>query len=368
MTHLSPDGGAVSPPPAMLSRQVLDVQIALRRARLAELEAEMIAACEAAALGAHAREQARLRARALGPGDLASLSRRRHAAGSDLRPAHAPSSPGNRPTRTADDTADRRLIGHGGLSAALPLPRDHARSGSTRGSSTAAGPRRHRRTSRQARLVLLTRHTGRVRAIVMIRSSVRIPSPPFGACRRTERTGGARRRRGHRAADPRGRVPSIPPTSANAAGSPVMRTARSNAWRRQRRSSVIGGMKPDGQAISPSVWIDPPCRAGSRVAARFRRGPVMDLRSFPASRESRCAVSASPPRMRAVWAGRRPPRKGGSSPCSLARASCGVALVPRESAPFSPAAYARPRKPHPRGRTPAQRRRDLPGREKGSRS
>ena len=53
MTHLSPGGGAMSPPPAMLSRQALDVQIARRRARLAELEAEMIAACEAAAL-AHA--------------------------------------------------------------------------------------------------------------------------------------------------------------------------------------------------------------------------------------------------------------------------------------------------------------------------
>ena len=49
MTPLSPDGGAV--PPAILSRQALDVQIARRRAHLAELETEMIAACEAAALG-----------------------------------------------------------------------------------------------------------------------------------------------------------------------------------------------------------------------------------------------------------------------------------------------------------------------------
>ena len=49
MTPLSPDGGAV--PPAILSRQALDVQIAHRRAHLAELETEMIAACEAAALG-----------------------------------------------------------------------------------------------------------------------------------------------------------------------------------------------------------------------------------------------------------------------------------------------------------------------------
>jgi len=41
-----------------------------------------------------------------------------------------------------------------------------------------------------------------------------------------------------------------------------------------------------------------------------------------------------------------------------------VAQVPRKGAPFTPAAYARPKKPHPRGRTPAQRRRDLPGSEK----
>jgi hypothetical protein len=53
VTHLSPDGGSVSPPPVWLNRQVLDQQIARRRARLVALEAEMIAACEAAAMGAH---------------------------------------------------------------------------------------------------------------------------------------------------------------------------------------------------------------------------------------------------------------------------------------------------------------------------
>jgi hypothetical protein len=51
MTYLAPVGGAMSPPPSMLSRQMLDLKIVLRRARLAELEIEMIAACEAAALG-----------------------------------------------------------------------------------------------------------------------------------------------------------------------------------------------------------------------------------------------------------------------------------------------------------------------------
>ena len=49
MTYLSPAGGSVSPSPAPLSRQVLDQQVARRRARLVALEAEMIAACEAAA-------------------------------------------------------------------------------------------------------------------------------------------------------------------------------------------------------------------------------------------------------------------------------------------------------------------------------
>ena len=71
MTQLSLDGGALSPP-STLSRQaptgassacpatpdpfngqmLLTLQIAFRRERLAALEAEMTAACEAAALGA----------------------------------------------------------------------------------------------------------------------------------------------------------------------------------------------------------------------------------------------------------------------------------------------------------------------------
>ena len=51
MTYLSPVGGAMSPPPSMLSHPVLALKIVLRRARLAALETEMIAACEVAALG-----------------------------------------------------------------------------------------------------------------------------------------------------------------------------------------------------------------------------------------------------------------------------------------------------------------------------
>jgi hypothetical protein len=60
MTHLSSDGGA-SPPSAIFSRQALDLQIARRRARLAELETEMIAACEATALGTRPRTGARFK-------------------------------------------------------------------------------------------------------------------------------------------------------------------------------------------------------------------------------------------------------------------------------------------------------------------
>jgi len=76
MTHLPPTGGAASPPPSTfprisiqpapaqpalphpLDRQVLTLKVACRRARLAELEAEMIAVCEAAALGYPSRASA----------------------------------------------------------------------------------------------------------------------------------------------------------------------------------------------------------------------------------------------------------------------------------------------------------------------
>jgi hypothetical protein len=55
MTFLPPVGGVMSPPPAILSSQVLDLQVRVRRARLAELETQMIAACEAAAGGMRPR-------------------------------------------------------------------------------------------------------------------------------------------------------------------------------------------------------------------------------------------------------------------------------------------------------------------------
>lgn len=59
MTYFFPDGGVLPPPSPALSRRFPDrpaaaplaTQIELRRARLADLEARMIAACEAAALG-----------------------------------------------------------------------------------------------------------------------------------------------------------------------------------------------------------------------------------------------------------------------------------------------------------------------------
>jgi hypothetical protein len=76
MTYLSPDGGAAPPLPSAfprtsirpapvqpalphpLDRQVLMLKIARCRARLAELEAGMIAACEAAAPGDPSRASA----------------------------------------------------------------------------------------------------------------------------------------------------------------------------------------------------------------------------------------------------------------------------------------------------------------------
>jgi hypothetical protein len=78
MIRHRPDGGAMPQPPAMLnlqaltqpssvrpalphplsSQMLLTLQIAARHARLAELEAEMIAACEAAAPGSRSRTNA----------------------------------------------------------------------------------------------------------------------------------------------------------------------------------------------------------------------------------------------------------------------------------------------------------------------
>lgn len=52
MTHPSPGSGAGAQPPTLLSRAMLERQIALRRMRLAELEAALIADCETAAQGA----------------------------------------------------------------------------------------------------------------------------------------------------------------------------------------------------------------------------------------------------------------------------------------------------------------------------
>ena len=51
MIQLSSTGEAEAPPPARLDRETLETQTTHRRVRLAELESEMIAACEAAAGG-----------------------------------------------------------------------------------------------------------------------------------------------------------------------------------------------------------------------------------------------------------------------------------------------------------------------------
>jgi hypothetical protein len=54
MALCSPDGAVMLRTPAAFSRQALTPHIVRRRAALAALEAEMIAACETAALGVHA--------------------------------------------------------------------------------------------------------------------------------------------------------------------------------------------------------------------------------------------------------------------------------------------------------------------------
>jgi hypothetical protein len=67
MTHLFPGGGAMSPasahpalPHPFSGQTLLTLQIAFRRTRLAELEAGMVAACEAAAMGTRSRKTATL--------------------------------------------------------------------------------------------------------------------------------------------------------------------------------------------------------------------------------------------------------------------------------------------------------------------
>jgi hypothetical protein len=58
MPHCFSDDGATSRALSILSRAMLDAQIARRRAALAVLEAEMTAACELADLGARLRASA----------------------------------------------------------------------------------------------------------------------------------------------------------------------------------------------------------------------------------------------------------------------------------------------------------------------
>ena len=142
-------------------------------------KSRMIAACEAAALGARPRTGA-TRSASMGPGDLAPLPRRRHAAGSDLRPAHAPSSPGNRPARTADDTADHCLISrHGAFTGPLPCPVTAAPEAPNRPRPQAhepsadANPGKARPAS--------TQHTGG-RAGASITHPSYSPPLPLGAC------------------------------------------------------------------------------------------------------------------------------------------------------------------------------------------
>jgi hypothetical protein len=67
MTFISPVGGSMPPPSEMLSRQVLDMEVQVRRARLAELEAEMIAAARRRH-GVRASKRVRVSSASIGTG------------------------------------------------------------------------------------------------------------------------------------------------------------------------------------------------------------------------------------------------------------------------------------------------------------
>ena len=86
MTHCSSDDDATPRPASILNCAMLDTQIARRRMAIAALEAEMTAACEAAAFGA--------RLRTLAPADHADWDRtalqRYLAAAMRLEPDYGP--------------------------------------------------------------------------------------------------------------------------------------------------------------------------------------------------------------------------------------------------------------------------------------
>ena len=193
------------------------------------------------------------------------------------------------------------------------------------------------------------------------------PSLPHGA-KPAEPTGRARQRR----VTPSGRPANPRSDHPFNHGERGMRLDRANdrpsTFGRQSGAARCRRHDAGQQATNPSIWID-------RRAVRkrvWRHLPV----GLPGHEASLCHCPVGSP----VWRVGVTP----SDACGLGRASSSakgwvltmlarkgelrVAPVPRKRAPFSPAAYARPKKPHPRGRTPARRRRDLPGRETGSRS
>ncbi len=185
--------------------------------------------------------------------------------------------------------------------------------------------------------------------------------PNRGTGRQNTRTGG------HRAV-PQTSVQAPPSTTAHAAGNLIAPATGSQKYGRQ--SGEVRYRRPDtGQkAISSARWID-------RRTVRKPLWPHFSDSLFGHD-PSLCHCPVGSPMGRvgvtpsdACGLGRAPSSAKGWVLTMLARKGelC-VALVPRKGAPFSPPAYARPKKPHPRGRTPARRRRDRPGRETGSKS
>ena len=209
MTHLPLAGGAASPPPSTfprtsirpapaqpafphpLDRQVLTLKIACRRARLAELEAEMIAACEAAAVGTWSQASAVSKHKHR---DRTVWHRphHRHPAGSSLRSPDASPSSRNRPARTADRTADRCLSGCSPRPPALPAR--CVRSGNTPSApSRSRGEQAHLGNKPGKARCALARPFQRFGAIVTLPSPVHIHTLPSGA-KSAEPTGEARQR------------------------------------------------------------------------------------------------------------------------------------------------------------------------------
>ena len=177
-----------------------------------------------------------LRPRTLEPNDLASLPRRGHAAGGDLRPAPAPPAPGNRPARTAEDTADRPPDR---FKALLPcLCRAKRKAPADARVPQAHGPSTDIKAGEALWSCAGTGGSARSWRSVRVH-------PPAIRCdaNRADRRSSAIQ--GYPAADLHACLPPIPPASANG-GSPIAPAAVERVAAKAKRCG-IGGMTPGRQ-------------------------------------------------------------------------------------------------------------------------